>query len=167
MKLSRIKRSLCIKTINCLFCGTHFFRVKAFLLKCGGITCGVNTKIVGPLYVGNVAHLSLGSNVWIGTNFSVYGNGKVIIDDNVDVAPEVSILTGSHEISHEKGHRAGEGIQYRVCIKEGCWVGARATIMGNTEVGKGSVIGAAALVNTSVAPNTLCAGVPAKALRTI
>lgn len=166
-KLLRIRRSFLIKIINSFLCGTHFFKLKIFLLKHAGIECGLNTKVVGPIYLGNVAQISFGNNVWIGTKFSVYGNGSVIVENNVDIAPEVSIITGSHEIAFDEGHRAGKGISYHVTIKEGCWVGARATIMGNIEIGKGSVVAASALVNKSVESNTLCGGVPAKTLREI
>lgn len=166
-KLMRIKRSFLIKIINSCLCGTHFFKLKNNLLKHTGIKCGLNTKVVGPLYLGNVAQVSFGNNVWIGTKFSVYGNGKVVVEDNVDIAPEVSIITGSHEIAFDEQHRAGDGISYHVTIKEGCWIGARVTIMGNTEIGKGSVVAASALVNKSVGSNILCGGVPAKTIRQI
>lgn len=164
-KLKRFKRSVVIKTINTFLCGTHFFSTKKFLLNTAGIKCGINTRIVGPIYLGNVAQVSFGDNVWVGTKFSVYGNGIVQVENNVDIAPDVSILTGSHEITCDEKHRAGKGISYHIVIREGCWIGARSTIMGNTEIGKGTVIAAAALVNKSVDTNTLSGGIPAKVIR--
>lgn len=166
-KCSRVMRYLVVRCINTFLCGTRFFGAKKCLLSIAGIKCGEKTKIVGPLYLGNVADVSFGNNVWVGAGFSVYGNGTVIIGSNVDIAPEVAILTGSHKIAITENfvRRAGEGIKYQIKISDGCWIGARSTIMGNTVVGRGAVIAAGALVNKNVESDTLYGGVPAKIIR--
>lgn len=163
----RLKRSIIIKFINGFLCGTHYFRLKRRLLSLAGISCGDNTKVVGPIYVGNVSNVSFGDEVWVGTKFTVHGNGSVIIDDFVDIAPEVAILTGGHEISLDDNRRAGTGVIYKVHIGRGCWIGARSTILGNTKIGDGCVIAASSLVNNSVDTNTLCAGIPARHIRNL
>lgn len=166
-KLKRIRRSIIIKFINRFLCGTHFFNLKRSLLRLAGIKCGENTKVVGPIILGNVSNVSFGNDVWVGTNFIVHGNGTVNIEDFCDIAPEVSILTGSHEISSNQNHRAGEGISYNVNIGKGCWIGSRVTIMGNSQIGDGCVVAALSFVNKSVDSNTLWAGIPAKFVRKI
>jgi len=165
--MKRIKRIIAIKIINIFFCGTRFFGIKRSLLKFANIKCGNNVRLVGPIYIGNVAHLSVGNNVWIGTKFSIYGNGKVEIEDNIDIAPEVSVLTGSHEISDAAEHRAGKGKIQSVKICNGCWIGTRATIMGDTTVHAGSVVGACSLVNKDICENSVVAGVPAKLIKNL
>ena len=163
-RLHRAKRAFCIWIINSFLCGTHFFVWKRRLLLLAGIPCGDNTCLVGPLYLGNVSNVSIGNNVWVGRDFKVYGNGKVVIGNNIDIAPDVSFVTGSHEIGNST-HRAGKGISYSIQVDDGCWLGARATIMGNTTIKEGSIIAAGAVVNQPVGPDAIYGGVPAKEIR--
>lgn len=161
----RIRRIISRTIINSFFCGTRFFRIKSALLKFGGIKCGKNVRLVGPIDIGNVSALEIGNNVWIGKRISIHGNGKVILEDNIDIAPEVSFITGSHEISDDPCHRAGKGISYVVKIGSGCWIGSRVTVMGNTTIGNGVVVGACSYVNKSLPDNVVAFGVPAKSHR--
>lgn len=47
-----------------------------------------------------------------------------------------------------------------VVIEEGCWIGTRAIILKGVRVGKGSVIGAGAIVTKDVPPYSIYVGVP-------
>ena len=162
--ISRIKRTIFRGLSNHLFCGTHFFAVKRALLSASGLKIGNNTKIVGPIYFGNVSDITIGEDCWIGKNLSIHGDGKVVIGDRCDLAPDVSILTGSHQIG-DQSRRAGEGISFSVTVGDGCWIGAGVKITGDTNIGKGSVIGTCALVNKNIQPNVVVAGIPAKIIR--
>lgn len=52
-------------------------------------------------------------------------------------------------------------------IEDGVDIGCNAVIVGNITIGKGSVIGAGAVVIRDVPPYSVVAGVPAKVIRTI
>lgn len=47
-------------------------------------------------------------------------------------------------------------------IRKNCWIGANATVLDGTTIGPDAVVGAAALVNRSVPPQCVVAGVPAE-----
>lgn len=49
-------------------------------------------------------------------------------------------------------------------VLENCWLGAQSTILDGIQIGPNSIVGAAALVNRDVSPDTIVAGVPAKAI---
>lgn len=147
--------------INYFLKGTHFFGFKRKLLNFIGIKVGKNSKIVAPINIGKAAKLEIGQNCWINKNFSVEGNGQVIIHNNIDIAPDVSILTGSHKIGSSM-RRAGAGLTWSCTIESGTWIGARTTILNNTNIGKGVVIGACSLVNKDCTNNGLYIGSPAK-----
>ena len=163
-KRKRIWRAYCIHLINRYLCGTHFFGIKRMLLNSAGIVCENGTCVVGPLYIGNTSKVRIGSDVWIGRNFTIHGNGEVTIKNNIDIAPEVVFLTGSHMIGN-KEHRAGDGVSYCISVENGCWIGARASIMGNTIIKSGSIIAVGAVINETVGPNAIYGGVPAKEIR--
>lgn len=126
-------------------------------MRCAGAVIGNNTKIVGPIYF--TCDLTIGDNCWIGMNFSAHGNGVVNIGDNCDFAPEVALLTGSHEIGAHS-HRAGKGIALPIQIGNGCWVGARATVLGNSLINDGCVVGCCSLTNKTYEKDSLIVGVP-------
>lgn len=163
MDISRLtvnfRRRFFLKLVNVFLCGTHFFPIKRALLRLSGIRVGRNTKVVGPIF--SSAGLEIGEDCWIGRNLDVNGNGKVMIGNRCDLAPDVMFLTGSHQIG-DMTRRAGEGESYVIHVKDGCWIGARATILGNTAIGPGSVVGACSMVNRDISENVLAAGIPAK-----
>ena len=154
-----LKRRFFQKLVNMFFCGTHFFFIKRVLLRFSGIKVGSGTKIVGPIY--SSAFLEFGNDCWIGRNMNANGNGRIIIGDKCDLAPDVMFLTGSHKIGNT-ARRAGEGESYVIHVNDGCWIGARVTILGNTTIGPGSVVGTCSLVNNDLTSNILAVGVPAK-----
>ena len=160
--IKKFLRRFCIWCVNKIFVGTRFFKTKRKLLSLAGITIGKGSRVVGPIYIGGAANLNIGNDTWIGKNFEILGNGSVCVGDSCDIAPHVIFATGSHEISQDPLRRAGQGISYKIIVEDGCWIGVRTTVVGNTIVHKGSVIGAGSLVNKNVEENTVCFGVPAK-----
>ena len=134
------------------------------MLKQAGVLTGSGTTVVGPLEC--TGTLTIGDNAWIGKNFKVNGNGKVIIGSNVDIGPEVTFQTGTHYIGNCT-RRAGEGCNNTQSVGNGTWIGCRVTIVNNISIGEGSVIAAGAVVVSDVENNELCGGVPAKVIKNL
>ena len=157
-------KKVCFFLINHIFVGTKPLAcaAKRSLMKASGNVVGRGTTIVGPITV--LGTVSIGNNCWINRGFVVHGNGHVDIGNNCDIAPDVAFLTGGHVIGNHS-HRAGMGEVYRITVGNGCWIGARATLLGNLSVEDGSVIAACACVNKNVLKDTVVGGVPAKIIR--
>lgn len=162
MIFKSIKRKLNLFLVNRIFVGTHYYEIKRRLLISIGYDIGNNTKIVGPIY--NTAKLIIGNDCWVGKKLTINGNGTVIIEDNCDIAPEVTFLTGGHKIGNCE-RRAGIGEKYSILVKRGTWIGARSTLGKNIIIGKACVVGACACVLENVEDNCLVGGVPAKVIR--
>lgn len=159
-----IYRKICFFIINYVMPGRKPFRckVKRLLLNSIGITVGRNTTIMSPIHI--TGSCSIGNNCWVNKNFTIHGNGTVHIYDNCDIAPDVTFLTGGHRIGGEE-RRAGLGENYTITIEDGCWIGARSTILGNTTIHNGVVIAASACVTRDIPSNTLAGGVPARIIK--
>lgn len=87
--------------------------------------------------------------------------GKVKIEKDVFTGHEVAIYTGGHDpykFGEERKASNGGGA---VIIREGVWIGSRAVIIGPTEIGKHSVIGAGSVVKGNVPEYVMVAGNPA------
>lgn len=159
-----IKRKIAAFGVNHLFVGVKHFEKKRHLLNWIGCKIGEGTKIVGPITC--TADLEIGRNCWIGKNFIINGNGFVKIGDNCDIAPEVIIQTGGHEIGTPE-RRAGKGIRFSVTVGDGCWIGARSTLLGGVSIGDGCVVAACACVAKTVEDNTMVGGVPARVIKNL
>lgn len=163
--LKKIKKSILLVVINNLLTGTHFFEIKWFLLnQCEGISIGKNNKVVAPIYIPIYSNLEIGDNTWVGKNFSLEGNGTVIIGNQCDLGPDVTCVTGSHRIG-SKDRRAGVGYNGTVDIGDGTWIGTKAVLLVNNRIGKGCVVGAASVVTKDIEDNGVYAGCPAKLIR--
>lgn len=57
---------------------------------------------------------------------------------------------------------AGRAPQLSTTIEDDVWIGFRATIMAGVTIGRGSIIGAGAVVTADVPPYEIHAGIPAK-----
>ena len=161
-----LKKKVFIFLVNRVFVGTdkRFFSTKRFLLRSIGYKIGNGTSIVGPIFC--TGSLTIGSNCWIGKNFTVDGNGSVVIGNNCDVAPDVLVITGGHKIGPES-RRAGEGQSYNILIGNGCWICSRVAIVNSITIGEGAVVAACACVVNDVKPNTIVGGVPARTIKSL
>lgn len=164
MTTKGIKRRLAFFLVNKIFCGVqpNYWEIKRCLLNWAGINIGNGSKIVGPIRISG--DLNVGSNTWIGAGLTIHGNGLVVIGSDCDIAPDVTFLTGSHEIGYNE-RRAGRGLCFNIKVNDGSWIGALSTLMGNIEIGKGCVIGACSLVNKSCPDNIIIGGNPAKTIK--
>lgn len=160
----RFKRIIVLFLINNFLSFTKFFGIKNYLLNFAEVKVGKNTKVVGPIYLGNCIDVTIGDECWIGKNIQLDGNGKIVIGNKVDIAPNVIINTGGHEIGN-LDRRAGKGILNEIIIENGTWIGTRATIINNIKIKEGAVIAAGSIVNKDVEKNNLVAGNPIKVKR--
>lgn len=143
---------------------TRFFNLKRYLLLRCGFLIGENVKFVSTARI-FLPNLQVGNDTWIGhkVNF-IGGEAAVKIGSNVDIGPEVMFATGTHIIG-DVYRRAGPGYSLDIVVGDGCWLGARTTILGGVTIGAGSIIGAGSLVRTDIPPNSVAVGVPAKVIR--
>lgn len=111
------------------------------------------------LFQKNVSLTSIGGSLRIGNNVSFNRNCIVIcrdeitIEDDVIFGPGVTIYDHDHIFSDQgiqPGYKHGS-----VVIEKGCWVAANVTILRNTRIGEGSVIGAGVVVKGDIPPHSL------------
>lgn len=117
----------------------------SFIVVEAGATLKISDSSVGPYsvivaheYIEIKSHCSIAEMVVIRDQNHKYANGRLIRDS---------------------GYETG-----KIIINENVWIGAKATILKNVNIGQNSVIGANSLVNKSYPENSLIAGVPAKTI---
>lgn len=93
--------------------------------------------------------------------FKDSANGKIIIEDNVTLSPNVQIFTNSHETKTKEF----KSIAKSVVIKKNCWICANTIILQGVVIGENSIISANSLVNKSIGSNEIWGGTPAKFIK--
>ena len=130
---------------------------------------GPGVTLCAHLDFGHDAHLiAIGAGSHIqrrGTLLADWGE-PITVGQDVFIGAETMLWTGTHDIGPPE-RRCGRGFARPIVIGDGCWLGARVTVLGGVEIGAGCVIAAGALVNKNVPPNELWGGVPAKFIRAL
>ena len=119
------------------------------------------------IYGGAVGQgLQMGNNSNIGPYNYIGCSGKIIIGNNVMLAPRVSIYAENHVFDNPDILIRDQGVAYQtVTIEDDCWIAANSIILAGVTIGKGSVVAAGSVVTENVAPYSLVAGVPAKFIK--
>lgn len=144
---------------------TRCFALKTVFLRWCGAHVGKNVRIVsGAAFVGN-GELWIDDDVFIGAGSRVVSvaPASVKIGSHVDMAPQVMIMTGSHEVDVAGEHIAGQGAEKSVVIGDGCWLCARSMILPGVALSEKIIVAAGSVVKESCPTSgVLLAGVPAE-----
>ena len=120
-----------------------------------------STAIVSPFYCDCGCRMTIGKNVIINKGATILSPGKVEIEDNVLIGPEVKIATVDHDF-YDRHNLLHFG---KVTIKENAWVGIGAIICPGVTIGKNAVVAAGAVVTKDVPDNVVVGGNPARFIK--
>lgn len=100
-----------------------------------------------PIHIDYGVNVELGANVFLNFNTTIVDTCKIKIGARTLFGPNVSLYGGGHPLDPEvrngtKGPEWGGSIT----IGEDCWIGGNVVVLPNVEIGKGSTIGAGAVV---------------------
>ena len=146
---------------------TRLFCLKNRLLRWCGARIGRNVRICSSVVIQGTEKLEIGDDTWIGSQTLITCSAPIKIGCCVDVAPQVYIGTGTHELSGEGLHSAGKGVSRSIEISDGVWLCARSMVMPGVRIGAKSVLGAASVALNDVPPGVICVGIPARKLRNL
>ncbi|MGH2644207.1 MAG: DapH/DapD/GlmU-related protein [Chitinophagaceae bacterium] len=123
-----------------------------------------SVAVFTPFHINYGRHTKIGKNVFINFDCVFLDLGGITIEENVLIAPKVSLLTEGHPIEPENRHSLTVG---KIHIKKNAWIGAGATILQGVTIGENAVVAAGAVVSKNVPDNTIAGGIPAKFIKNI
>ena len=138
--------------------------IRDLLSQITGSTMDESVVVFTPLYINYGKHTKIGKNVFINFDCVFLDLGGIIIEDNVLIAPKVSLLSEGHQVAPCERQSLVPG---HIHIKKNVWIGAGATILPGITIGENSVVAAGAVVSKDVPANTIVGGVPAKIIKSI
>ena len=132
--------------------------VRRFVYRFWGIKIGKGSAIhMGAVFY-YPPNIKIGEDSIIGEGTVLDGRDKLIIGSHVDIASEVMIYNGQHDINSENF----KAVFAPVAIEDYVFIGPRAIILPGITIKKGAVVGAGAVVTKDVEEFKIVGGVPAK-----
>jgi len=124
----------------------------------GKISIGSNTCIYNRTVIGSVDSITIGNCVIISNHVHIYDN------NNHPTSPKVR---------HEMCLNGFEGDAWHwkhaesapIVIEDDVWIGEYSAVMKGVTIGRGSIVGAHAVVTKDVPPYTVVAGNPARVVK--
>ncbi|QJD88451.1 acyltransferase [Cohnella herbarum] len=105
------------------------------------------------------AEIVIGDRTYINRRTEIMSKQSVTIGTGCAISWDVVISdTDYHEI-------AGTSSTKPIVIGDEVWIGCKSTILKGVTIGNGAVVAAGSVVTKDVAPHTLVAGIPAKAIK--
>ena len=129
-------------------------RIWHWVHVCGGATIGERCSLGQNVFVGN--RVRIGNNVKIQNNVSVYDN--VTLEDDVFCGPSC-VFTNVTNPRSQINRRAN---YEKTLVRRGASIGANATIVCGTTIGRYAFIAAGAVVASDFPDYALVMGVPAR-----
>lgn len=131
---------------------------RRFLLKLFGARIGEGVLVRPTARIVYPWKLTVGDHSWIGDFAEIYCLGPIIIGRNAVVSQYAYLCTGSHNI-----RTVGFDIFAKtITVEDGAWVAAGAFVHPGITIGRGSVVGARAVVMTDTEPMGIYVGDPAR-----
>ncbi|RBY96392.1 sugar O-acetyltransferase [Blastococcus sp. TF02-8] len=123
---------------------------RALLAEIFGGPVPESLTILPPFYCDHGLGASFGERVFINQSCFFLDLGGITIGDRVLIGPRVTLSTAGHPV--EPDERFDALTHAPIVIEDDVWIGAAATVTPGVTIGRGSVVGAGAVVARDVPP---------------
>jgi acetyltransferase-like isoleucine patch superfamily enzyme len=152
-------------------------RVENYQARPGAIVIAAHTQVLGHLVVlGHGGNIRIGESCFIGEYSRIWSADSITIGDRVLVSHNVNIhdhnahsLSASDRSLHigqifSVGHpKTLENVSFApIVIEDDAWIGFGSTILKGVTIGRGAIVGAAAVVTKDVPAYAIVVGNPAR-----
>ncbi|MDE6340362.1 MAG: acyltransferase [Muribaculaceae bacterium] len=157
--------SLGFKSVGC---GVLLSR-KASVYGASEIEIGNNVRIDDFCILSG--KIKLGNNIHISAFVALYGSHGIELEDYTGISPRSTIFSAMDDFSGDYliGPVHPENLTNimggKVILRSFSQIGASCVVFPGVEIGEGAVTGAMTLVNKSLQPWTINAGIPAKLIK--
>lgn len=106
----------------------------------------------------------IGSRTFANWGLIALDVGKITIGNDVQIGPNVQLLTATHPVEPEPRRTKWEGSQ-PITIGDNVWLGGGVIVCPGVTIGENTVVGAGAVVTRDLPANVVAVGNPAKVIR--
>jgi maltose O-acetyltransferase len=109
---------------------------------------------------------TIGPRTFINFNAVIADVGRVTIGADVQIGPNVQLLTPTHPLDPEI-RRSGLEAAEPITIEDNVWLGGGVIVLPGVTIGHDTVVGAGAVVTRDLPPGVLAVGNPARVVRSL
>jgi maltose O-acetyltransferase len=128
----------------------------------GSVGEGVDVR--PPLYMDYGYQTTIGAGSFINSGAVILDVGRVTIGADVQIGPNVQLLTPTHPLEPEL-RRSGAEAAEPITIGDNVWLGGGVIVCPGVSIGRDTVVGAGAVVTRDLPPGVLAVGNPARVVR--
>lgn len=112
-------------------------------------------------------HIKIGNFCYVGRRNFFSSSKELIMCDFVMTNNECKFLGSNHVFDDPRSPYISTGTTNDEVQKIGvnCWIGTGSTVLGNVEIGYGSIIGAGSVVTKDIPPFSIAVGNPCKVIK--
>ena len=127
---------------------------------------GEGVVIRPPLVMDYGYQTRIGARTFINAGAVILDVGKVTIGADVQIGPNVQLLTPTHPLDPDV-RRTGAEAAEPIAIGDNVWIGGGVIVCPGVTIGSNTVIGAGAVVTRDLPDGVLAVGNPARVIRTL
>ena len=143
--------------------GDHDLRRRLLTELLGGF--GEGSEVRPPFRCDYGYQTSFGARSFANFGLVVLDVATVTIGDDVQIGPNVQLLTPTHPVEPELRRAKLEAAE-PIVIGDNVWLGGGVIVLPGVTIGENTVVGAGAVVTEDLPPNAVAVGNPARVVRT-
>jgi maltose O-acetyltransferase len=142
----------------------HAGRLRILRELLGGI--GEGTVIRPPFRCDYGYQTFIGARTFVNWGLIALDVGRITIGDDVQIGPNVQLLTATHPVEAEPRRAKWEGAR-PIAIGDNVWLGGGVIVCPGVTIGENTVVGAGAVVVRDLPANVVAVGSPARVMRSV
>ena len=127
---------------------------------------GEDTDIRPPFHCDYGYQTSLGARTFVNFGLVCLDVARVTIGDDVQIGPNVQLLTPTHPLEPGPRREKWEGAA-PITIGDNVWLGGGVIVCPGVTIGENTVVGAGAVVTRDLPANVVAVGNPARVVKTL
>ncbi|MGI8648364.1 MAG: sugar O-acetyltransferase [Mycobacteriales bacterium] len=127
---------------------------------------GEGVEVRPPLRVDYGYQISIGARTFINYGAVLADVGRIVIGADVQIGPNVQLLTPTHPIEPEPRRAKWEAAK-PITIGDNVWLGGGVIVCPGVTIGENTVVGAGTVVTRDLPANVVAVGNPARIIREI
>lgn len=129
-------------------------------------TLGSGCEIMPPFHCDYGCHIEAGDNLYINVNCTILDCNRVVLGNDVLLAPNVQIYTAYHP-TDPAVRKTGVEMAAPITIGNNVWIGGGVIICPGVTIGDQVTIGAGSVVTRPIPANVVAVGNPCRVVRTV
>jgi len=127
---------------------------------------GTGSEIRPPFYCDYGGYLHVGERSFVNFGLVALDAAVITIGDDVQIGPQVQLLTPTHPIDPELRRAKWEAAE-PIAVGDNVWLGGGAIVLPGVIIGEHSIVGAGTVVTKSLPAGVVAVGNPARIIRSV